>query len=95
MKSVLDINEILYTIDQDHFIIEDLINKLIDDYGKIFKNLILKKDTFSINPEILIFVDNKEIGTLKKLKTPLHNDNQITFLSSIHGGFNLKTQDFY
>jgi len=55
--------------------------------GHDFKNLIINTKTNEINPEILIFIDKKEIQTLQKLDTNLINSNKIAFLSSIHGGF--------
>lgn len=74
-----------------YFTVENLINKLVNDLGQSFRDLIINKKKNEINPEILIFVDNKEIQTLKNLNTPLSDGNQIVFLSSIHGGFKMRT----
>lgn len=73
-------------INSKYFTLEDLINKLIEQFGQKFKDLLINEKTKNINPDILIFIDNREIHTLQKMKTPLSNGNQITFLSSIHGG---------
>lgn len=79
--------QITINLKSKFFTVEDLVNKLIHELGQSFKDLIINQKTKNINPDILIFVDNREIQTLQKLKTPLSNGNQITFLSSIHGGF--------
>lgn len=73
-------------INSSQFSLEDLINKLMDEIGNKFKELIINKKTKDINPEILIFINNSEVQTLQRLKTALSDGDQITFLSSIHGG---------
>jgi molybdopterin converting factor small subunit len=69
-----------------NFTVEHLIDELTKDFGDNFKNLIINTKTKEVKPEILIFIDDKEIQTLQKLSTPLSDGNKIVFLSSIHGG---------
>jgi len=95
LKTILGKDQLIYNIDTNNFTLENLIDELIKEFGQTIENLLMNKETKNINPEILIFIDNKEIQTLQKLKTPLKDGNHITFLSSIHGGFIPKTQNFY
>lgn len=87
IKAFVGIDKLIIKLDTNFFTIKNLINKLIDELGQSFKDLIIDKRNKEINPEILIFVDNREIQTLQKLNTILSDGNQIVFLSSIHGGF--------
>jgi molybdopterin converting factor small subunit len=54
--------------------------------GNNFKDMIINKKTQDIRSEILIFINNSEAQTLQNLKTSLSDGDQITFISSIHGG---------
>lgn len=67
--------------------VRDLIFELNKKLGRNFGNLIVNKELNEINPEILIFVNDKEIQTLQKLETILTDGNYIAFVSAIHGGF--------
>ncbi len=87
LKSHLKKDQLILRINSEYFTVENLINELIKELGQKFEDLILNPKIKNINPEILIFIDNKEIQTLQKLKTPLSDGNKIVFLSSIHGGF--------
>ena len=86
LKSVVGKDQINLTIKSSSFTLEDLIVKLTSEIGNEFNDLIINKKTKEINPDILIFINNIEVQTLQKLKTPLSDGDQITFLSSIHGG---------
>jgi len=85
-KSMVGKDQIKLTINSAYFTLEDLIFKLTNEIGHRFNDLIINNKTKEINPEILIFINHSEIQTLQKLKTPLSDNDQITFLSSIHGG---------
>jgi molybdopterin converting factor small subunit len=86
LKSVVGKDQINLTIKSSSFTLEDLIVKLTSEIGNEFNDLIINKKTKEINPDILIFINNAEVQTLQKLKTPFSDGDQITFLSSIHGG---------
>jgi len=59
---------------------------LTEDIGDSFKNRIVNQNTKDIRSDILIFINNAEAQTLQNLKTALFDGDQITFISSIHGG---------
>ncbi len=87
LRTMLGKDRITIKIDSKDFTVRDLITKLDDELGQNFRDLIINNKINVINPEILIFVNSKEIQTLEKLNTPLTNGNHIVFVSSIHGGF--------
>lgn len=87
LKSLLKKDQLILRPNSEYFTVENLITELINELGQKFEDLIFNPKTKNINPAILIFIDNKEIQTLQKLKTPLSDGNKIVFLSSIHGGF--------
>lgn len=75
--------------------VRDLIFELNKKLGQNFGDLIVNNNINEINPEILIFVNNKEIQTLQKLETILTDGNYIVFISAIHGGINENKINFY
>ena len=89
IKSIVGRKELIIKVNSNHITLDNLINELIYELGESFRELIFNLEAKEINPEILIFVDSKEISSLQKLKTPLSDGNQIVFLSSIHGGFKM------
>ena len=91
IKTIVGKDRIALEINSNQVTLENLITELANNLGHNFRDLIINAETKEVNPEILIFIENREIQTLKKLKTPLSDGNQIVFLSSIHGGFGVMT----
>ncbi|MHA1651240.1 MAG: MoaD/ThiS family protein [Candidatus Helarchaeota archaeon] len=87
LKSILGIDKLIIEVNSNDFTVEKLIIRLSKELGIKFKKLIINEKTKKINPDILIFIDKKEIQTLQNLQTLLSDGSQIVFLSSIHGGF--------
>jgi MoaD family protein len=71
---------------KEPYTIEDLINDLDGELGSNFGNLVMNKKEKMLKPEILIFLDDREIKVLQDLKTDLSDGDQIAFVPSIHGG---------
>ncbi len=87
IQEITGIEKLNLQIDVEQFSIMDLIHELDIKFGQSFKDLIINKKNKGIKPEILIFIDNKEIQSLQNLNTLLSDGDQIVFLSSIHGGY--------
>ena len=68
------------------FTIRDLILKLTKVFGNQFKGYILDEKDKKINPYIIILINDKSIDLLDRLSTILKDNDNIVFLSSIHGG---------
>ncbi|MHA1425577.1 MAG: hypothetical protein ACTSQI_06285 [Candidatus Helarchaeota archaeon] len=87
LKSIVKSDRFIIEIDSKTLTLQGLINKLKNKLGQNFIDLIINKESASINPDILIFIEEKEIRSLQELDTPLFDGNKIVFLSSIHGGY--------
>jgi len=66
--------------------LKELIMELSNSFGVEFEKFILNEEENKINPFILILVNDISIDLLQNLNTILHNNDEVTFLPSIHGG---------
>jgi MoaD family protein len=70
---------------EDESTIKDLFSKLFEKYGKDIKKLLIKK-TGDLNDQVVIMVNEKNIRSLDKFDTKIHNNDEIIFLPAIAGG---------
>lgn len=65
--------------------IKDLLSKLFEKYGEDVKKLLIKK-TGDLNDQVVIMINEKNIRSLDKFDTKIHNNDEIIFLPAIAGG---------
>jgi len=70
---------------EDESTIKDLFSKLFEKYGEDIKKLLIKK-TGDLNDQVVIMVNEKNIRSLDKFDTKIHNNDKIIFLPAIAGG---------
>lgn len=70
---------------EDESTIKDLFSKLFEKYGEDIKKLLIKK-TGDLNDHVFILLNEKNIRSLNKLDTKIHNNDEIIFLPLIAGG---------
>ncbi len=70
---------------EDESTIKDLFSKLFEKYGEDIKKLLIKK-TGDLNDQVVIMVNEKNIRSLDKFDTKIHNNDEIIFLPAIAGG---------
>ena len=70
---------------EDASTIKDLFSKLFEKYGENIKKLLIKK-TGDLNDQVVIMVNEKNIRSLDKFDTKIHNNDKIIFLPAIAGG---------
>ncbi len=71
---------------EDESTIKDLFSKLFEKYGEDIKKLLIKK-TNDLNDQVVIMVNEKNIRSLDKFDTRIHNNDKIIFLPAIAGGW--------
>ncbi|MHA1321921.1 MAG: MoaD/ThiS family protein [Candidatus Helarchaeota archaeon] len=86
LKTLIGKEELQLRLNSEEFTLEDLIRKLGEQFSSKFEDEILNNNKTEIKPEILIFVNDREIRLLQNLKTQLYDGYQIAFVPSIHGG---------
>ena len=70
---------------EDASTVKDLFSKLFEKYGESIKKLLIKK-TGDLNDQVVIMVNEKNIRSLDKFDTKIHNNDKIIFLPAIAGG---------
>ncbi len=84
LKDMIGTKELNMDLD-DESTIKDLFSKLFEKYGEDIKKLLIKK-TGDLNDQVVIMVNEKNIRSLDKFDTKIHNNDEIIFLPAIAGG---------
>lgn len=66
--------------------ISNLIQTLIEMYGKKFADRTLEHQGGKLRPGVLILKNDVEIGVLNGLETSIKDGDEVTFIPVSHGG---------
>jgi len=86
LKNVMDAEAVFY-FEGDSLTIQGLIEELSAKYGDVFKNVIIDPKTNVLSQDIKILVNGRHTSHLPgKLKTELHEGDEISLFPPIAGG---------
>ncbi|MFX0134911.1 MAG: MoaD/ThiS family protein [Candidatus Hodarchaeota archaeon] len=85
--SITKIKELNLVIEKAQLLLKELILNLSKKFGTDFKKYVLTEDEKKIPPFLIILINEISVDLLNYLNTNLKNNDIITFLPSIHGGF--------
>ncbi|MCS7364234.1 MAG: MoaD/ThiS family protein [archaeon GB-1867-035] len=66
--------------------LKELLEKLSGIVGDKAKERLFKKGSIELQPDILVLVNDVEIGVLNGLDTILKEGDVVSFLPTVHGG---------
>ncbi|MFX0033701.1 MAG: MoaD/ThiS family protein, partial [Candidatus Hermodarchaeota archaeon] len=84
ISDVTNKDELKLTIEEESTV-KEVVDKIIQYFGKKFRELILKNPN-EINDYIIIAKNGKDVRSLNNLNTFLQDGDEISFLPAIAGG---------
>ena len=86
LKNIIKMREIEIRLNETNETLGKLLSNFCEEWDAQIKELIFGRDSNTLNPNILILINDVEIHLLNALDTILLDNDVVTIIPSIHGG---------
>jgi MoaD family protein len=85
MRHIVGENEKVIEINKEATV-GDLLRLILTTYGKNMTTLLFEEDNKSVRDDILILINDVDMGVLEGVDTVLSEEDEVTLMPIAHGG---------
>lgn len=87
LKTLSNTESLELEFSQDSVKLKDLVHKIVEIIdGAEFSERFLDKETLFVKPDIIVLVNDRDIGLLAEEETVIKDNTVVVFIPSTHGG---------